>query len=317
MAREQEIKKCRCGRKAVYFRRYEGVYLCKDHFLSSVEKKVKKNIRINNLIESCDRIAVAASGGKDSMTVLNIMNSIVSPRKDMKLVVISVDEGIKGYRDRSIRVVKAFCREHNLEHHTVMFRKELGKTTDSIVKDIKSGKQKDFDNPCTFCGVARRYLLNKKARELKCNKLCLGHNLDDEVQSILMNYMRGDLERASRMGPKPVVYDKKFVARIKPLRVIPEKETSLYALLKGLDFHNTECPYRSGMRNEIREFLQAMESKHSGIKFTILEAFDRMLPYIRELVSREEKKVWYCANCGEPSSRKVCNTCELWGLANR
>ena len=304
--------KCRCGKKAVHFRRYEGTYLCKEHFTSSVERKVKKNIRVNHLIESLDRIAVAASGGKDSMTVLSIMHGIISPRKDMSMVVISVDEGIKGYRKESISNVRRFCRKHGLKHHVLNFRKELGKTCDQVVREIKSGKIKEFDVPCTFCGVGRRYILNRKARELKCNKLCLGHNLDDEAQSILMNYMRGDLERASRMGPSPVAYDRKFVARIKPLRVIPEKEVALYAMLKGLEFYGKECPNRSGMRNEVRDFIQDMEAGHSGIKFTILESFDRLLPQIRELIRKEDKKVWYCDMCGEPTSRKTCQTCQLW-----
>jgi uncharacterized protein (TIGR00269 family) len=309
-------KRCSCGKRAVYFRKYEGTYLCREHFLSSVERKVKKNIRTNSLIESCDRIAVAVSGGKDSMVLLSIMDSIVSPRKDMRMVVISVDEGIKGYRDKGIRAVRDFCRKHKIKHHKVTFRKELGKTTDQVVREIRSGKEKRFGNPCTFCGVARRYVLNKTARKLKCSKLCLGHNLDDEVQSILMNYMRGDLARASRMGPKPVAYDRKFVARIKPLRTIPEKELALYAVLRGLDFHNRECPNRSGMRNEVREFLQSMEREHSGMKFTILESFDRMLPYIRDMASREDKKVWYCTKCGEPASGRVCSTCQLWKSAS-
>jgi uncharacterized protein (TIGR00269 family) len=303
--------RCECGKPAVYFRKHEGTYLCREHFLSSVERKVKKNIRVNGLLESNDRIAIAVSGGKDSMALLSIMHSIVSPRRDMKMVAISVDEGIRGYRARSISMARRFCKARGIQHHVFSFKAELGRTTDDMKREIAAGKR-DPEVLCTFCGVGRRYVLNRKARELRCSKLCLGHNLDDEVQSILMNWLRGDLGRASRMGPGPAAFDEKFVPRIKPLRPIPEKEVMLYAILKGLDFHGKECPNRSGLRNEIREFVQTMESKHSGMKFSVLDGFDRLVPSIREVVAKGDIRVRYCAECGEPTSRKVCKTCLLW-----
>jgi len=307
-------RKCKCGKPAVFYRRYEGTYLCKTCFCRSVEKKVKKNIRVHNLIKSGDRIGVALSGGKDSTTVLYIMHKIVHPRRDMELAAISIDEGIKGYREKALKQAEKTCKKLGVKHYVFSFKEEFGKTLDEKIKDIKSGRFKpDVDVACTLCGVGRRYILNKKARELKLTKICLGHNLDDEVQGILMNYIRGDLPRASRMGPEPVVYDKKFIGRIKPLRVIPEKESALYAILKGLDFYNKHCPYRSGMRLEVRDFINSLEANHSGIKFNILETFDRVLPSIRRLVESEIENVTYCKKCGEPASKDICKACDLWG----
>ena len=111
----------------------------------------------------------------------------------------------------------------------------------------------EIKEPCTYCGVGRRWVLNRKARELGATKLAVGHNLDDEVQSVLLNYMRGDLPRASRMGPvtdwsRRKKFGEKFVPRIKPLRELPEKEIALYVLLKGYDIKWDECPYASGVR---------------------------------------------------------------------
>jgi uncharacterized protein (TIGR00269 family) len=303
---------CKCGKPAVIFRKYEGSYLCRAHFLQSIERKVKKNIRVHNLVKPGDRIGVAVSGGKDSMACLYLMHRIIGPRRDMELLAISIDEGIKGYREQCISRVKELCRKLKIRHYVYSFRKEFGETLDQKIKEVKKSRKYDLEVACTLCGVGRRYLLNKKARELKLTKLCTGHNLDDEVQGILMNYIRGDLYRASRTGPEPVVYDKKFIGRIKPLRIIPEKETALYSLLAGLKYCDKKCPHRCGLRLEARAFVNSLEENHSGIKFTILETFDRILPSIRAQMEKEIGELHYCRKCGEPSSKELCKTCELW-----
>ena len=318
MAPGRQIKKakpsaCKCGKPAVIFRKYEGSYLCKAHFLQSVERKVKKNMRVHGLAKPGDRIGVAVSGGKDSLSTLYLMHRILGPRRDVELLAISVDEGIKGYRQTSIRCAEELCRKLGIRHHIYSFKEEFGKTLDQKVKEVKkSGRKYDLEVSCTLCGVGRRYLLNKKARELKLTKLCMGHNLDDEAQAVLMNYIRGDLYRAARMGPEPVAYDRKFVGRIKPLRIIPEKEVALYALLSGFRFHSPHCPHRCGIRLEARDFVNGLEENHSGIKFTILETFDRILPSIRAQMEKEIGELHYCRKCGEPSSKELCKTCELW-----
>jgi uncharacterized protein (TIGR00269 family) len=307
--------KCHCGRKAVYHRRFEGKSLCKDHFLESVERKFKKSVRVNRLIKAGDRIAVAVSGGKDSTVALHLMNGIVSPRRDIELFAITVDEGIKGYRPGNIRLARKFCRKLGVKHHVVSFRERFGKTLDQRVREI--GRDSRIREPCTYCGVGRRHALNTKARELGATKICTGHNLDDEAQSVVMNYLRGDLLRAGRLGPVTDHSIKKkhgemFIPRVKPLRDIPEKECALYAVLKGFELDWRECPHISGIRFDVRDFLVSMEDKYPGIKYTILCTFDKISPCIREMASRREGEIVKCSKCGEPGSAEVCKTCELW-----
>jgi uncharacterized protein (TIGR00269 family) len=313
--RVAEKPTCKCGKPAVIFRKYEGSYLCKAHFLQSVEKKVKRNIRTHNLVKPGDKMGVGLSGGKDSITCLYLLHKILGPRRDIKIVAISLDEGIKGYRTDSLKCARDMCRKLGIKHYVYSFKKEFGKMLDQKVAHVRksaSGKRYEQELACTLCGVARRYMLNKYSRQLKLTKLCTGHNLDDESQAVLMNYIRGDMYRASRMGPEPVQYDKKFIGRIKPLRFIPEKEVALYAVLAGIRYHNEECPHRTGLRLEIRDFVNSLEENHSGVKFTILETFDRILPSLRNQMEKEIGKVRYCRKCGEPSAREVCKTCELW-----
>jgi len=297
----------------VYYRIYEGTHLCERCFCYSIEKRVKRTIRKNHLISPGDRIGVAVSGGKDSMVVLEIMSKIVKPRRDMEILAITIDEGVKGYRDKCIPLVRKFCKSLGIEHRVFSFKREFGKTLDEKIQELPS-KDYGIDVPCTFWGVGRRYLLNKKGRELGLTKICLGHNLDDEAQSVIMNYLRGDLPRAARMGAGPIKEDEKFIPRIKPLRMIPERETTLYALLRNIPFHSQHCPYRSGLRLEVREFLHKLEDAHPGIKFTVLETFDKVFPLIKEAVHSQKREVYYCEKCGEPSAKRICKTCELWGF---
>lgn len=293
-------KLCKCGRSPVYFRRYEGRHYCKLCFCSSIEKKVKKTIGKYSLVASEDHIVVGLSGGKDSSVVLYLMRKIFRPRKNVRISALTIDEGIAGYREVGIRAAEKLCSQLEVDHHIVSFKKELGSTLDKKAKE----------SHCTFCGVGRRYALNKASRELKATKLCVGHNLDDEAQSVLMNFFRGDLLRAKRMST--LTQDsEEFVPRIKPLRFIPEKEIALYAILKKLPFDSNECPYVGGLRPDVRNQLNEMERKYPGTKFAILDSFDKISPLIKK-VAKHKGSLVSCNKCGEPTSQETCKTCELW-----
>jgi len=253
---------------------------------------------------------VALSGGKDSSSVLYIMNEILKPRRDVTLCAVSIDEGIRGYRSYYLNEAKRLCKMLGVEHHIFSFKDFYGKTLDEKVKEIKI-ERNPIEEPCSYCGVGRRYLLNKKARELGITKLCMGHNLDDEAQSVIMNFLRGDLLRASRMDATPVLYHEDFVLRIKPLREIPEEEISLYAKIKGLVHEKGKCPYRGGIRLEVRKFLKEMEKKYPGMRFGVLESFDKIVPFIKNSV-KGSGIIRKCEKCGEPTSQKICKACEMW-----
>lgn len=310
-------KKCGCGKRVVFFRKYEGSYFCRECLLKSIEKKFKRTVRKYGLIKSGDKIAVAFSGGKDSTTALYLMSRIIKPRRDIELIAIMIDEGSGNYRKENLKLAREFCKKLGVEYHAFSFREEFGKTIKQKVEEIDKDKSK-ITEPCTFCGIGRRYILNKKARELGVTKLCMGHNLDDEVQAVILNYVRGDLNRAARMGPmtdwsmRKEEGGKSFVARIKPLREIPEKETALFSILMGFDLIWDKCPHAGGMRFDAKDFVNNMEQKYPGIKFTVLETFDKLLPHIRDFSIKREGKIQMCKKCGEPGSDDVCKTCELW-----
>ncbi len=286
----------RCEKKAVYFRRYSGQRFCKKHFLQYFEEKVRKTIQKYKMIERGEKIGVALSGGKDSITTLSVLNKL-SKKLDLEICAIAVDEGIRGYRSATIKSARSFCSEQNIPLHIVSFRRRFGTTLDKIMRQEK--------NACTYCGVLRRRLLSEKARELRLDKLATGHNLDDEVQAIMMNYIRGDIERLARL--KRSLLNKKFMPRIKPLSEMPEKEVALYALLREFPVSFAECPYSLGtFRAGIRDFVNGLEKNNAGIKFSILKGYQKLLPYLELKTAMHE-----CELCGEPTSQKICKTCSL------
>jgi uncharacterized protein (TIGR00269 family) len=261
----------------------------------------------NRLITPGERIAMAVSGGKDSTACLHLLAEYCE-RKKCELVALTVDEGIKGYREKSLSLARKNAGLLGIEHRTTSFKEEFGATLDEIVK---LAEEKGIGlGACTYCGVLRRSLMNRVARELGADKLATAHNLDDEVQAIMLNYVRGDFVRLYRLGP---IYPARagFVPRIKPLREVPEKEVALYAIFKGIEVDWSNCPHRGGIHIEIREFINRLEENHPNSKFMILRMFDRMKPYLVETVPEFEVKV--CERCREPTSVSVCKTCELLG----
>ena len=285
-----------------------NISLCKSCFFKYFERKVLKTVFKYNLIEKKDKIALASSGGKDSMSLLYILNKL-GRKRDFNIIAVAIDEGIKGYRD--LRDLKRYCKENNIPLKIHSFKDEFGIDLDHAAKKITSL------NPCSICGVLRRRLLNKAAINLKANKLATGHNMDDESQSIMMNYVMGNLERSARLGPiTGIVKDKRFVPRIKPFYFLAEKETATYAYIKKFPVKFNECPYSNeSFRGEIRDMINTIEKNHPGTKHAITNSFLHLLPSLKEMY--KNSKIKTCSKCLEPSNGDVCNTCLLLGKISK
>jgi uncharacterized protein (TIGR00269 family) len=290
-----------CNKIPVYITQ-SGTKFCKNCFLHYIEKKVFKTIRIYKLIQKKDNLVIGISGGKDSITCLHILNKILKQRRQ-KVIAIFIDENIKNYSDKNLKFTKDFCKKENVQLKIYTYKDEFKNSIKELIKKHK--------NPCTICGVARRYLLNKKSRELNANKLVTGHNLDDEAQSILMNQFKGNIEFSAKLGPKTgMLMHSKFIPRIKPLYFITEQEVKLYAKLKKFKISSLKCPYRSiSFRAQVRDLLDKLESKYPGTKQSIVKSFLEILPLIRQKYQKEQIKT--CKICNEPANKEICRFCEL------
>jgi uncharacterized protein (TIGR00269 family) len=301
---------CKCGKKVYYIRQYEGLELCKKCFVKSIEKKVKKVIRHNKLIESGDKICVALSGGKDSVSCLYILSNIVKKRKDMKIFAITIEEGLGEYRKKTIEKAKKACKLLGVDLKIFSFKEEFGGSLPKLLK-----KNPNL-NACTFCGVLRRHLINKKARELGATKVAFGFNLNDEAESVFLNFIFGNVDKFLRLGPKVENKKiKKFVPRIKPLREILEKEVFAYADAVGLPYYKKKvCPYgKESVRKTIRKTIYELEEKYPGTTYQIVKFADQLITPLRKSFFKEGK-IKYCKICEEPSSKEICKVCELLNI---
>lgn len=296
-------------REAFFFRPYSGEKLCKGCFIKSIEDKTRATIAKYNMLQYDDRVAIAVSGGKDSISLLHILTKIELDYPKASFVAVTVDEGIRRYRDEALRIAIKNCRKLNIEHHVVSFKELYGHTLDEIVAHLKKeGKSKL--TPCAYCGVLRRKALNVAARDIKANKLATAHTLDDETQTILLNILHGDPLRLAKGKPITDQVHPMLTRRAKPFCEIPEKETALYAYIKKIRFQGMPCPYASeALRNDMRLFLNRMEEKHSGIKFTIFKSTEKIRPAIGKMFKKEELRE--CIRCGEPAVGDMCRSCEM------
>ncbi len=282
--------------------------LCKSCFIKYFEKKVRKTIRAYNLINKKDRILVACSGGKDSTIALYLLNKIF---KGNKVEAITTDVSIGSYSKKNLENLRRFCKKQRIKLYETSLREEFGYGV-CYIRDVLKENGRRL-NSCTICGVLRRQLWNKKARELKATKLVTGHNLDDEAQSIVMNLFKNNIKTMAKLGPKTgVVEDKRFIQRIKPLYFLTDEETTLYSKLMKFPVVYERCPCSLYVyRRQIGNMLDAMEKTHSGTKNSIVKSFLGIMPLLKE--QYKKGKIGSCKLCKEPSATDVCNVCKIVG----
>lgn len=270
------------------------------NFNQDLEKRVEKVITDYKLINNGDKVAVALSGGKDSVLTLHILNKFQKESNlNFELVCIAIDEGIKGYRHDGMRSARTNASLLDVELYEVSLKDELGFTLDDAASF--------YQTACVPCGVFRRYLLNKTAYQLDVDKLATGHNLDDEVQSYLMSFARADVRRFGKFGPVQERIHPKLVPRIKPLWLITEKEAGTWAVMNNIDIHLAECPYaHKSLRSKLKNYLNNLEGEKPGTKRNILQFFQKSL-----IVDKKEVNLHECMICGEPSSVITCKACEM------
>lgn len=243
------------------------------------------------------------SGGKDSLSLLQVLHGL-RERHGWELIAISVDEGVKGYRDEALAHAKSLADKLGVEHITTSYKELYGFSLDQAL-DWKDGRD---TSSCSFCGVFRRRAIDELAVKAGVSVVATAHNLDDYVQTFLMNLLHGDVERLAWLDPSYV--DTTFpVRRVKPFMELYEEEVALFAYLTGVPFQSVSCPYmHEGLRSEVRDYVDRMEAGHPGMKYVLLRS---TLDVVSRYSSASTKRAIPCAKCGNPSSSGICNVCRL------
>ena len=271
----------KCGNPQIIIKKEQsGQYLCKDCFIESIEKKVIKTIKKEKLLDRGDKVLVALSGGKDSVTALEILNTFRT-RNIIEICAVTIDEGIENYRQDGINIAIDHAQRLGIEHKILSIKDTFGITLDEIME------KPNHKGSCSYCGVFRRTLINKAAREMNATKIATGHNLDDEVQAILMNYLEGNTDNLTKLGAKTE------------------------SKAKELNVHFASCPYaQQSFRGEISEVLNQLTQSHPTLKYSTLRGYDK----IKKSLKNDFKKKYpqtRCEKCGEPSANRLCKACSF------
>jgi uncharacterized protein (TIGR00269 family) len=304
----------RCNNNGiVYHRVYSGEYLCRNCFLFSIEDKTKRCVNKYSMLRYQDKVAVAVSGGKDSLSLLYILNKIYGNKDYITIVAITIDEGIPGYRDESLEIAKDFCSKIGIENRVLKFSDVFGINMDEVLSKRPSEKI----SSCSFCGTFRRRAIDLISESVGASVVATGHNLDDQLQTFLINILSGDVERIGWIYPEPVEYGEKNIKKIKPLVEIYEHELVFYALQRGIPFQAEECPHKNeSVRTDIRNFLNSLEANHPGIKYNAFNSAIKISKLLKMEISGTSTRK-KCSLCGRDSSSSVCSVCKSLMVLNR
>jgi uncharacterized protein (TIGR00269 family) len=290
-----------CGEPAVIHQRHAGRYLCGTDLVADLEQRVAGTIASQEQVVPGDCVAVALSGGKDSTALLVMLHRLFGSRDDIRLVAVTVDEGITGYREETVRSAADLVRKLGVEHITVSFGELFGDSLDTFLKGRKA-------QACTICGILRKKALVAGAKRAGATKLATGHNLDDEAQSVLMNVLRGDLLRLVRDSGRES--SGRFIPRIKPLTYVQEKEIATYLMVQGIWEDLPECPYAiHALRREVRSMLSGIEYRHPGTMLRLHE--NKKIIETAFSGKAGGEAVGRCRECGDPCSGETCQRCQL------
>ena len=300
--------KCRkCGSKASVNMRQHKLALCKDHYLEWIPEQTERFIKKYEMFTHYEKVLVAVSGGKDSLALWDILARL-GYQADGLYIGLGIDEG-KGYSSESHRLAQKFSDERNLKLHVLDVEAEYGQPIPVLSELTHRGKGR----PCSVCGLTKRHVMNRIARDLGYAVLATGHNLDDEAAVLFGNTLNWLGEYIVRQYP--VLPESPGLARkVKPLCRFYEREMAAYALLRGIEYIYEECPFAVGSKTTYyKELLNQLETKRPGAKLTFyvkfLEARQQGLFAEREKV---QATLTPCPNCGQPTSAPgLCSFCRL------
>ena len=264
------------------------------------------------MIEYGDKVAVAVSGGKDSLSLLYVLKMLFEqhPNNGNELVAVTIDEGIKGYRDESLQIVKDFCAKLHIESEVLSYQSLFGIDMDQAV--IQRSSQKITS--CSICGTFRRRAIDIAAETVGADVVATAHNMDDQLQTYMINLLAGDVERIGWIYPEPVQYIQNGMKKIKPFVEIYEYEIAFYALQRDIPFQSEECPYMNeGIRTELREFFNRLERDRPGIKNNAFKSMMKVSKILRDnmSLSSETKK---CSRCEHVSTGAICSVCRTLSI---
>jgi uncharacterized protein (TIGR00269 family) len=290
--------------------RQHRLRLCADHFVEWFVSMTQRTIEKYRMFTLADKVLVAVSGGKDSLALWDVLLKLGCQAEGM-YIGLGIDEEM-GYSDKSLEMCQKFVAQHHPDAklHVVDVGAEYGQTLPTLARTRQRGRGR----PCAICGLVKRHIMNRVARDSGATAIATGHNLDDEVAVLMQNTLHWQTGYLSRQAP--VLEEREGLARkVKPFVRIYEREAAAYTLIRGIQYIYDECPFAKGSTtNFYKELLNQLELNSPGAK----QQF-----YLQFLQARDGGKVSFaeanrvelhpCLRCGQPTTAgTLCAFCRLW-----
>ena len=235
------------------------------YFMKKLLSKMRQAINDYNLIEDSDKIAVGLSGGKDSLTLLHLLNTYkkFAPQK-FELIAITLNPGNV---DNS--PLHLLCEDLHIPFY------EIQTDIQKIVFEIKKE-----NNPCSLCAKLRRGALHNNAAELGCNKVALGHHKDDAVETLMLSIAYEG--RINCFSPKSYM-DKDNITLIRPMVYISEESIKNTAKKYNFPIIENPCPAdKKTKREDMKKLIFELNHKIPGFKENLFRA----------LTNKEQLFIW-------------------------
>jgi uncharacterized protein (TIGR00269 family) len=247
--------------------RQHRLSLCKEHFPEWIIEQTERFIEKYHMFTRRDRILVAVSGGKDSLSLWDILNQL-NFQADGLYIGLGIDGG-SHYSTESQRLAEQFAQQRGLRLHVVDVPGEYGRS----IPVMASLTQRGAGRPCSVCGLTKRHVMNRVARDEGYDVLVTGHNLDDEAAVLFANTLVWASSHLLRQ--EPVLEARQgMVRKAKPLCRFYEREMAAYALVRGIEYIYEECPYAEGSKTiYYKEILNKLENDRPGAKLSFYLTF--------------------------------------------
>jgi uncharacterized protein (TIGR00269 family) len=300
--------KCKkCGGVAVINMRQHKLALCEEHFLEWILEQTQRAIEKYRMFAPEDRILVAVSGGKDSLSLWDVLL-----RLGYQVEGLYIHLGINGeaYSDRSLEYVQRFAAaREGARFRVVNLKADYGQSVPELAQMTRRGRK-----PCALCGLVKRHIMNRLAYEGGYDAIATGHNLDDEAAVLMQNTLHWQTGYLARQAPVLPSTHPRLARKVKPFVRLYERETAAYAIVQGIDYIYDECPHAKGSKTIFyKELLNQLESRSPGAKLSFYLSF--LQAKRKGLLSVQEKALELkdCQRCGQPTTApELCAFCRLW-----
>jgi uncharacterized protein (TIGR00269 family) len=307
MSTMPSMKCLKCDARAAIRMRQHRLALCKDHYIAWFIDQTERAIQKYHMFRREERVLVAVSGGKDSLALWDVLWQAGYPADGLY-----INLGISGeddYSDESERYARAFAAERELTLHVVNIAETYGESIPSVTQRTRRGKNK----PCGVCGLSKRHIMNRVAREMEYDVLATAHNLDDEVAVLMGNVMNWQTDLLVRQAP---VLDAApgFARKVKPFCRFYERETAAYSILRGIEYIEEECPFSVGSKQlYFKDLINQIEEEQPGAKLAFYVGFLKAKEngaFSQLPAATERDHLYTCPGCGQPTSNTgLCAFC--------